>query len=627
MLIYSGTKQKFSEEVISDQIARRIDTLFWKHGLKHENEREYLSWKNSLVYMQRVLDTPSISDDVQIAIEYCIPQTALRVDFIIAGENADGKENVIIVELKQWQKAQRTHRNHIVKTYTGGMERDVPHPSYQAYSYAKTIESYSETAQEQHIFFHPCAYLHNYETIHRHEIDNDHYRDVLDAAPVYIKSDEDKLREFIQSYVTKPSKKDILYEIDNGRIRPTKSLQDALVSLIEGNEEYLMLDEQKMAYETILEIIRLGMTKDRKFTIIIEGGPGTGKSVIAIQLLAELVKRGLNAQYVTKNSAPREVYKEKLIQNNYGKGFVGNLMRSSVSYTNCKPNTFDCLIVDEAHRLGEGAFIFGRKGGNQIEEIIQASRINVFFIDENQIVTSADKGSISDIKQIAYKHHSIVYHDESINLKSQFRCNGSDGFISFLDSFLSLDGQASHYAFEDHYDFRVFDDPSEMRESLRKINAKRNAARLVAGYCYDWKSQNDPDSYDIILNQEKFKAQWNFKSTKTWAIDPYSFDQVGCIHTAQGLEFDYVGVIIGKDLVFKEGKVCTDSTQRAKSDFSLRGLRPNNPKCDMIIRNTYRTLMTRGQKGCFVYCEDRALSDYLKMLINANFQNSNQTPN
>ena len=138
---------------------------------------------------------------------------------------------------------------------------------------------------------------------------------------------------------------------------------------------------------------------------------------------------------------------------------------------------------------------------------------------------------------------------------------------------------------------------------------------MVAGYCYDWKSQNDPQANDIILDQGRFTAQWNFKSTKTWAIDPDSFDQIGCIHTAQGLEFDYVGVIIGRDLVYRKGQVCTDASQRAKSDYSLKGLSPNDPKCDRIIRNTYRTLMTRGQKGCFVYCEDIGLNKHIKRFV------------
>ena len=130
------------------------------------------------------------------------------------------------------------------------------------------------------------------------------------------------------------------------------------------------------------------------------------------------------------------------------------------------------------------------------------------------------------------------------------------------------------------------------------------------------------DVYDIVL-EDDFKAKWNFNNTDTWAIDDKSFDQVGCIHTSQGLEFDYVGVIIGKDLVYRDNKVITDYTQRAKTDQSLRGIvkyvnglkkRKIEPNVetddgllklsDRIIRNTYKTLLTRGQKGCFIYCED-----------------------
>ena len=163
------------------------------------------------------------------------------------------------------------------------------------------------------------------------------------------------------------------------------------------------------------------------------------------------------------------------------------------------------------------------------------------------------------------------------------------------------------------YDIRVFDDPSSMREALREKNRVANKSRMIAGYCYDWISRHDRKVYDIEL-EGGFRAQWNFSDTQTFAIDEDSFEQVGCIHTTQGLEFDYVGVIIGRDLIFRNGEVETDFTKRASTDKSLKGIRTtrNYALADRIIRNTYRTILSRGQKGCFIYCEDKALSDYIK---------------
>jgi DUF2075 family protein len=211
--------------------------------------------------------------------------------------------------------------------------------------------------------------------------------------------------------------------------------------------------------------------------------------------------------------------------------------------------------------------------------------------------------------------------DDDIKLTSQFRCNGSSGYVAFLDDLLGIRKTANADGFDLDFDFRIFDNPLEMREELRKKNEINNKARMIAGYCYEWitKNSNDLNVYDIEL-PGGFKARWNFNSTSTWAIDPDSFEQVGCIHTSQGLEFDYIGIIIGKDLRYENGRVITDPSRRAKSDASLRGIK-NRPeyaeKVDRIIRNTYKVLMTRGQKGCYIYCEDSNLQQYIKSRLGA----------
>ncbi len=613
MLIYSGTKHDFNKDIQSHTLADKINLLFWQHGLQHENESEYLSWKNSLVYMQRILDRPCFPDGIQIAIEYQIPQTSKRVDFIIAGQDNNSQDNVIIIELKQWQSARRTSRKDIVKAYTGGQERDVAHPSYQAYSYAKTIENFNEVVTQRNIKMHPCAYLHNYDIRKIDELMHPDYQDIIHEAPLYIKSEEDQLREFIHRYITKPAAHDIMYDIDHGRIRPSKALQDAVGGMLNGNQEFIMIDEQKLVYETVLKIVERALNDKRRYTIIIEGGPGTGKSVVAIQLLATMIRKGINAQYVTKNAAPRNVYFEKLRREHYLNGYVKNLFKSSSSYVSANPCEVDCILVDEAHRLNAKSGFYGSFGENQIKELIFASKVSVFFIDEQQIVTANDIGSVDEIKRWANEIGSIVYHNRSTVLHSQFRCNGSDGYIAFLDDLLGINQTANADGFDSDYDIQLFDDPCQLREKLRKKNEINNKSRLLAGYCYEWKSKSDKTQFDIVL-PGNFKAQWNFNNTSTWAIDCNSFDQVGCIHTSQGLEFDYVGVIIGKDLLYRDGQVVTAAKNRARGDYSLRGVsKKSDPNLsDKIIRNTYKTLMTRGQKGCYIYCQDIQLQEYVR---------------
>lgn len=615
MIIYSGTKNTINKDIIEGSLALKVEHGFEEKLHEHAGEGEFRAWQNSLLMMNKVLQSTNLSDDVEVAVEFQIPLTSKRVDFMIAGLNESGEKHVVVVELKQWQQAQRTSREGLVLTYLNGTKRAVTHPSYQAYSYAKTIENFNATAQDENIDLFPCAYLHNYKWEFRDELSNGLYSEIVHKAPFYIKDEEDCLQKFIERYICKADQDKILYQIDNGKLRPSKALQDVLVSMMQGNEEFIMIDEQKVVYSTVIKLVEKALKENKKYTIMVEGGPGTGKSVIAINLLVALRKYVVN--YVTKNAAPRNVYFAKL-KDAYKQAYVKNLFKGSGQYYDAPTNTFDCLIVDEAHRLNAKSGMFQNVGENQIKEIINASKVSVFFIDEDQAVTSKDIGSVKEIQKWAKELGSEVYYNEDTKLVSQFRCNGSDGYIAFVDNLLEIRKTANYSLEGFDYDVRIYDDPSQMRLDLLEKNNINNKARMIAGYCYEWVSKAHPtgNDYDIVLDKY-FRAKWNFGNTSTWAIDSDSFSQVGCIHTSQGLEFDWVGVIIGKDLRYENGHVITDASKRAKSDQSLRGISSNTRglTADKIIRNTYKTLLTRGQKGCFIYCEDPALREYLKQSI------------
>lgn len=617
MIIYTGSIKEFRNNVMLGIMADLIEKEFIQKRISSNFESESRAWDNSLKDMAMVLNDGEIDENIKVAIEYQIPATSKRVDFIISGYDYENRKSVVIVELKQWESAKRTSRKDIVTTYLGGGIRAVVHPSYQAYSYAKTIENYSEYVQVHKIKLMACAFLHNYKEELRSELDNDLYSHITSQAPLFLKRDKYALRDFIKKYVSKADNGELLYGIENGKIKPSKALQDAMVSMLRGNKEFYMIDEQQVVFSTIKRLVELSHQKNEKHTIIVEGGPGTGKSVLAINLLVEF--RKLIAHYVTKNAAPRNVYFNKLRGENYKWNYIYNLFKSSGVYVDAKRNSVDCVLVDEAHRLNEKSGMFAHLGENQIKEIINASKVSVFFIDEDQIVTTKDFGSVEEIKKQANILGSKLHYGDNYNLVSQFRCNGSDGYLSFLDDVLEIRETANYEGFDIDYDLKIFDDPNIMREELRSINYKNNKARMVAGYCYDWITQknNTEDKFDINLEND-FKAKWNFSNTKTWAIDEDSFKQVGCIHTSQGLEFDYIGVIIGKDLRYDEGKVITDYTYRAKTDQSLKGIKKtkNYQLADRIIRNTYRTLLTRGQKGCYIYFEDKELANYFKSRLN-----------
>lgn len=618
MIVYEATKDEFLKDVFDDELVNNIVSNY-NSKIGRINEREVRSWDNSMQYMYRVLSDSDIPKDAGVAIEFKIPHTSKRVDFLISGSDQDAKQSIVIVELKQWETVEKIEgKEAIVKTFINRGVRETTHPSYQAWSYAALIKDYNENAQKEEIQLYPCAYLHNY--INQGEQDpltDPVYDYYIEEAPVFVKGDSGKLRNFIKRYIKHGDNKEILYTIDKGRIRPSKSLQDSLNSMLQGNREFVMIDDQKVVYETALHLASEALRTNTKQVLVVEGGPGTGKSVLAINLLVEATNRSLVAQYVTKNAAPRNIYATKLKQN-FRKGHIDNLFVGSGSYINAPANEFDVLVVDEAHRLNEKSGLFSNLGENQVKEIINASKLAVFFIDERQRVTLKDVGSIGMIKKFASALGAEV---STVKLESQFRCNGSDGYLSWIDDVLQIRETANSNYIGTNYDFRIYKDPNEMRQEVERLNKKNNKSRMVAGYCWNWikEGKSNTNFHDIELPEHKFSMSWNLDNSATWAIDEKSVNEIGCIHTCQGLEFDYVGVVIGDDLVYKDGEVITDYTKRAKTDNSLKGLKkmlkekPEEAKqlADEIIRNTYRTLMTRGQKGCFVYCTDKELEGYL----------------
>ena len=626
MLVYEGIKSGFIDDVDLGIIADKIRNKYIEKLKRKPSAPEFNSWKNSMQYMRGVLSDNEIPDNIGIAIEYNIPPTGCRIDFMMSGYNKKNS-NVIIVELKQWDKATEVGKMdgvYKVNTYTGGGLRDVNHPSYQAMTYANLIKDYNESVQIKNINVVPCAYLHNYYFEDDDTLLSNTYKEYTDKAPLFGHNDVINLRNFIKKYIESGDDGDILYEIDHGRIKPSKMLQDSLSNMLKGNKEFYMIDNQKIVYEYALKNAIDTVSKNDKNVMIVRGGPGTGKSVLAVNLLVELNSRNMTCFYVTKNAAPRSVYSSKL-RGDFTQTYINHLFQGSGNFIDEERNKLDCLIVDEAHRLNAKSGMFQNKGENQIKEIINAAKFSIFFIDENQKVTLKDIGSEDLIRKFANEQGAGIY---SFDLDSQFRCNGSDGYLAWLDRVLSIRDTANYDMNGFDYDFKVFDDPNYVRKLIEEKNIE-NKSRMVAGYCWNWISEgkNNSDIHDIEIPEYNFGMSWNLGNSTTWAIDPKSVNEVGCIHTCQGLEFDYVGVIIGDDLRYEDGHIVTDYTKRAKTDTSLNGIKKiakeqgeevANKIADSIIKNTYRTLMTRGMKGCYIYCVDKNLADYLRKMSNNN---------
>ncbi len=619
MIVYDGIKSDFLKSVEDDSIARTIAENIYEKMHRVTGASEFHSWENSLKNMYIVLNDQEIPSDSGIAIEYNIPQTSKRVDFLISGYDKKDDANVIIIELKQWGELEAIPgKDALVSTYTGGGIRQVVHPSYQAWSYASLISDYNQAVQDGSIHLSPCAFLHNYRRKpSRDPLDEDQYKTYLADAPAFTSGQVSAMRDFIKNRIVKGDDKDLLYSVENGRIRPSKSLQDDIANMLKGNPEFVMLDEQKVVYEDVLEASKLSMQDGKKRVIIVKGGPGTGKTVVAINLLSKLTQEGQFCQYVSKNSAPREVYKKKL-KGEIKMSSVDNMFKSPGIYVDLDNNVIDTVLADEAHRLNAKSGYHSNYGENQIKEIIHAAKCSVFFIDEEQRVTFADIGSVDEIVKWADEAGAQI---TTMELVSQFRCNGSDGYLAWLDNTLEIRETANYDMEEIDFDIRILDSPQEVRDLIVQQNIRsQNRARILAGYCWEWikAGKNQSDVHDIQIDD--FEMSWNLGSTSTYAIDEDSINEIGCIHTAQGLEFDYVGVIIGDDMRFEDGHILTDGFSRAISDHSIKGFKtlykkdPNEAKrrADEVIKNTYRTLMTRGLKGCYVYCTDSNLADHLR---------------
>jgi uncharacterized protein len=620
VIIYQADKRQFLQHVLRDDIEDVMSRHFRAATGRGVGPSELNAWKHSLFEMSKVLQDEEIPDDAAIGIEYQLPQTSRRIDFIIAGEDDTRRQKVVIVELKQWSESRRSEKDAIVWARRGGRagEQEGPHPSYQAWSYAAYLQDFNTGVQDSGLALQPCAYLHNHPR--DGEIDHPHYRAHIERAPLFLKRERARLAEFIRRHIRHGDRQRSLYTLENGRIRPSKMLADSVQGLLQGKPEFVLLDTQKLVFETVLAAD--ARAAGRKQVLIVRGGPGTGKSVLAINLLATLLARGRNARYVSKNAAPRAVYEARLT-GTFTKTRISNLFSGSGAFVNEAADTHDTLLVDEAHRLNAKSGLYRNLGENQVRELIQAARCTVFFVDDDQVVTVHDIGHSGELRRHAEAAGAEI---TELELDSQFRCNGSDGYLQWLDDALGIRETAHPKLDPREFDFRVFDDPAQLHAVIERRNRGNNRSRMVAGYCWAWPSKRDPAAWDIEMPAFGYRRRWNLdKDGSLWIVTPGSVDEVGCIHTCQGLELDVVGVIIGPDLAFRDGRIVVDASKRASSDQSVRGLRQmsrDKPAeaavlAERIVKNTYRTLMSRGMKGCYVYCVDAALAEHLRSRLAA----------
>lgn len=628
MIIYQSNVKGFSQEIDSGRIASVLENeILIKMNRKTSNS-EFRSWENSLIHLNQVLNSAQIDQNIGVAIEYNLPRSSKRIDVVLSGFGIGGKKIILIIELKQWERAQKVNdQDMVVKTFLAKSNRETVHPSYQAYSYGVFLREFSEVVYlDENIEIKTCGFLHNYDIEKYPEINDDQYQKYITDSPLFYKTDKVKFREYIKDLFISGDNGALISQIESGSIRPGKSVQVLLRDAIEDKDTFTLVDEQKVVFEKTLALLRKSINDKQKRVVIIPGGPGTGKTLIALRLLARtMIRYRMNAIYVSKNESLRNIYKKIILEDNLDKKYTNAIVESmffgSGSFKNLVKDQYDFTVIDESQRLMERGQWDKKDAGyqNQIREIICESKVSVFFIDEKQRVTFKDIGSVEEIKTQAIKEgvspENVILLEP---LVSQFRSSGADQFIALVDNLLYGEYQID-LEFKNNFDLKIFDDPQEMFDAIYQKNKQGNSARVLAGYCWNWVSKNDNSKFDIEIGN--FKKQWNLSSDKHYMIGSDSIEQIGCIHTSQGLESDYIGVIIGDDLRFENDALKTDYTARARTDKSLTGIKKlGEPQtsliADELIKNTYRVLLTRAMKGCYIYCTDQNLRKWLKSKIN-----------
>lgn len=617
MIIYQNSVTGFQSDVDNNQIADKIEQEFIEKIGHTVSPSEKSSWNNSLYRMGTIVRLSKLPDTCWILIEYNIPSTSKRIDFLICGHDQHNQKNFIIVELKQWEKATTTDMPYLVNTFIHGNYHDVAHPSYQAYSYKHFLCDMSTAVYEKNIHPYSCAYLHNYKAGKKEPLLDKKYAEFYLDTPIFFKDDAPKLEKFFHEYVGRGNGDTIVQYFVSSKIKPSKKFIEYVSDLFQHNPAYILLDEQVIAYANIM---KYACASDKRTTIIVNGGPGTGKSVVAMNVFVDLLKSGKNALFVAPNSSFKTAMIDVLAWHKVkAKNRLMKIFSGSTKFCEVSPLSYDVLIVDEAHRLkAKGTYMY--KGDSQVEDVIKASRVNVFFIDDEQRIRPNDEGSMDYVESVAKKNHSEVI---KVELKAQFRCSGADGFVNWVEHTLQIRDTANFDGWDkESFEFKIMDSPQDLEKYIQRKRINGYTARIVAGFAWPWTAAKDgnPDAEiaDVKIAEYGYARPWNSRHDQyTWAIDESKSHQIGCIHTSQGLEFDYVGVILGRDIYYDPDTHTVNGDYENYYDKTGKsGLRNKPDELTQYIKNIYRVLMTRGIKGCTIFCCDKNLQAYMKNRAN-----------
>ena len=634
MRLYAGSSSAFKNDVIHNQIAQKLQDAFIHHYRYAPSPGEINSWRNSLRAISDIFDHGGLNDH-GVILEYQLPLTSRRLDCLICGEDKEGNEQAVIIELKQWEQCTGALGEHLVTTWVAGAHREVLHPSSQVGQYQQYLSDTHTAFYDgpRPIRLNACAYLHNYHIHPNDVLFWPQFEPILEHYPAFTADNVDSLTDFLVQRMERGKGLPVLRRIENSKYRPSKKLMEHVGNVIKGKPEYVLLDEQKVVYEKVLACVKGGTGKTNKNVLIVHGGPGTGKSVIAINLMSDLLLQGINAHYATGSKAFTETLRRVI-------GSRGSVQfKYFNSYTQAGPDEVDVLICDEAHRIRKSSNNQytkkdKRSTQTQIEELLYVAKVAVFFVDDNQVVRPNEIGSADYLRHHAAQHGCDI---SEYQLEAQFRCAGSEGFVNWINNTLGIQKTANILwnQSEEDFDFRVMESAEALEVAIRAKSARGNSARVTAGFCWPWAKTPKPDGTlveDVVIGG--YRRPWNARGDMVglargipkevhWAHEPNGIDQIGCVYTAQGFEFDYVGVIFGLDLTYNFDQQTWEGHKENSHDANVK--RSGDQFTD-LIKNTYRVLLSRGMKGCYVYFMDKDSERFFRSRMEGSPREDEEAP-
>jgi hypothetical protein len=613
--LYVGSTGEFVEDSIQHRLSEKISDSFYDY-YGYRNVSELQAWESSLSAMAMQISHADLFDH-GIVVEMELPLASSRLDCMIFGRDRALHPSAMLIELKQWTKIKPSDVDGCVQAYVGGAERTLLHPSIQALRYAEYLTDSHEGYGDGGVAIRPASYLHNMRPLDAQYLRSTAFDDLMDRAPLFVGRDADVFADAMHLVLGNGDGNEIMRRALSRPAKPSRKLLEHTAAMIAGEPRYTLLDEQEVAYRTVLAQVRRAIRNKKDHSVVvIKGGPGTGKSVIALNLVGALSKVGVDVRHATGSKAFTETLWSVL----------GNKSKPQFRYFNqfgsADEGGIDVLICDEAHRIRQSSNSWltpkaKRSDRAQVDELITAAKTTVFFLDDFQAVRPEEIGSVQLIRERAAASDAQY---RQVDLRSQFRCAGSESYLEWLEQLLEIN-KTGRFTLppDDPFEFEIVGTPAELDLAIRQKIAEGHSARLVAGYCWKWSKPTDTGELvdDIVIGD--FRRPWNAQPGQhklaagippapLWAWSPGGVNQVGCIYTAQGFEFDYAGVIFGSDLVVRDGIWVGQPT--ASYDAQIK--RKSNPRFAECVKNAYRVLLTRGLKGCFVSFLDEETCAYVK---------------